>query len=148
MNTIETKPMCASWSNLEDMLTTVRGWTQLILEVTGQRWRSWRASSTNVVCAGMLRFALLYFSVIPHLYLLGYQQWHLKIYMEYSDISQYFTKGVMYQTRYTCSSGIHLKSRLNYLCQGELHENTVRELRKTEKLTLDILTYNASHRHL
>ena len=35
------------------------GWTLLILEVTGQRWRSWWTSLTNVVCAAMLvRFAL------------------------------------------------------------------------------------------
>ena len=39
----------------------VRGWTHLILEVTGQRWRSWWVPLTNVGCAGMLRFPLLYF---------------------------------------------------------------------------------------
>ena len=33
VNTIETKPLCASSSNLADMLTIVRGWTLLILEV-------------------------------------------------------------------------------------------------------------------
>ena len=60
VNTIKTKPFCASSSNFADMLTMVRGWTLLILEVTGQRWRSWRASSTNVGCTGMLGFALLY----------------------------------------------------------------------------------------
>ena len=37
VNTIETKPLCASSSNLADMLTMVRGRTLLILEVTGQR---------------------------------------------------------------------------------------------------------------
>ena len=42
------------------MLIMVRGWTQLILQVTGQRWRSRWASLTNVGCAGMLRVALLY----------------------------------------------------------------------------------------
>ena len=36
VNTIKTKPLCASSSNLADMLTIVRGWTLLILEVTGQ----------------------------------------------------------------------------------------------------------------
>ena len=63
VNTIETKPLCASSSNLADMLTMVRGWTLLILEVTGQRWRPEVASLTNVGCAGMLRFALLYFFI-------------------------------------------------------------------------------------
>ena len=38
----------------------------LILEVTVQRWRSRWLSFTNVGCAGMLRFALLYF-VLVHL---------------------------------------------------------------------------------
>ena len=64
VNTLETKPLCASSSNLADMLTIMRWWTLLILEVTGQRWRSWRASSTNVGCVGMLRFALLYLSLL------------------------------------------------------------------------------------
>ena len=36
VNTIETKPLCASWSNVADMLVMVRGWTLLILEVKGQ----------------------------------------------------------------------------------------------------------------
>ena len=36
VNTIETKPSCISLSNLADMLTMVRGWTLLILEVKGQ----------------------------------------------------------------------------------------------------------------
>ena len=36
VNTIETKPLCISLSNLADMLTMVRGWTLLILEVKGQ----------------------------------------------------------------------------------------------------------------
>ena len=36
VNTIATKPLCASRSNLADMLTMVRGWTLLILEVKGQ----------------------------------------------------------------------------------------------------------------
>ena len=40
VNTIETKLLCASWSNLADMLAMVRGWTLLILEVGGQRSRS------------------------------------------------------------------------------------------------------------
>ena len=60
VNTIETKPLCASSSNLADMLTMVRGWTLLILEVTCQMWRPRWASFTNMGCAGMLRFALLY----------------------------------------------------------------------------------------
>ena len=34
--TIETKPLCISSSNLAEMLTLVRGWTLLILEVKGQ----------------------------------------------------------------------------------------------------------------
>ena len=36
MNTIATKPVCGSSSNLAEMLTMVRGWTLLILEVKGQ----------------------------------------------------------------------------------------------------------------
>ena len=36
VNTIETKSLCISLSNLADMLTMVRGWTLLILEVRGQ----------------------------------------------------------------------------------------------------------------
>ena len=36
VNTIETKPFCISLSNLADMLTMVRGWTLMILEVKGQ----------------------------------------------------------------------------------------------------------------
>ena len=36
VNTLETKPLCVSWSNLADMLIMVRGWTLLILEVKGQ----------------------------------------------------------------------------------------------------------------
>ena len=34
---IETKPLCATSSNLADMLAIVSGWTLLILEVRGQR---------------------------------------------------------------------------------------------------------------
>ena len=33
---IETKPLCASLSNLADMLAIVRGWILLIIEVKGQ----------------------------------------------------------------------------------------------------------------
>ena len=51
VNRISTKPLCASSSNFADMLTMLRRWTLLILEVT----------LTNVGCTGMLRFALLYF---------------------------------------------------------------------------------------
>ena len=40
-----TTPLCASSSNLADMLTMVRGWTLLILEVPRQRWRSWYMTS-------------------------------------------------------------------------------------------------------
>ena len=40
VNTIETEPLCISLSNLADLLTMVRGWTLLILEVRGQRSRS------------------------------------------------------------------------------------------------------------
>ena len=36
VNTLETKPLCISLSNLANMLTMVRGWTLLILEVKGQ----------------------------------------------------------------------------------------------------------------
>ena len=36
VNTIETKPLCISLSNLADMLTMVRGWNLFILEVNGQ----------------------------------------------------------------------------------------------------------------
>ena len=40
VNTIATKLLCASCSNLVDVLAMVRGWTLLILEVRGQRSRS------------------------------------------------------------------------------------------------------------
>ena len=40
VNTIATKPVRASSSNLAEILTMVRGWTLLILEVRGQRSRS------------------------------------------------------------------------------------------------------------
>ena len=36
VNTVETKPLCISLSNLANMLTLERGWTLLILEVKGQ----------------------------------------------------------------------------------------------------------------
>ena len=36
VNTIATKPLCAYWLNLADMLAMVREWTLLILEVKGQ----------------------------------------------------------------------------------------------------------------
>ena len=36
VNTIITQPLCASRSDLADMLTMVRGWTLLISEVKGQ----------------------------------------------------------------------------------------------------------------
>ena len=36
VNTIETKPLCISLSNLAHMLTKMRGWTLWILEVKGQ----------------------------------------------------------------------------------------------------------------
>ena len=40
VNTIETKPLHISLSNLQDMLTVMGGCTLLILEVRGQRSRS------------------------------------------------------------------------------------------------------------
>ena len=55
---IETKPLCISLSNLADMLIMVN---PIDLEVTVQGWRSRWVSLTNVGCAGMLRFALLYY---------------------------------------------------------------------------------------
>ena len=36
VNMIETKPLCISSSNLAEMLTLVRRWNLLILEVKGQ----------------------------------------------------------------------------------------------------------------
>ena len=36
VNMIETIPLCISSSNLAEMLTMVRGWTLLIMEVKGQ----------------------------------------------------------------------------------------------------------------
>ena len=36
VNTIETKPLCISLSNLADMLNMVKGWNLLIFEVKGQ----------------------------------------------------------------------------------------------------------------
>ena len=55
VNTIETKPLCASSSNLADMLTMMKGWILLILEVKGQghdghKWkRSVRDATLYVV---------------------------------------------------------------------------------------------------
>ena len=40
VNIKETKTLCASSSNSADMLAIVRGWTLLILEVTGESSRS------------------------------------------------------------------------------------------------------------
>ena len=40
VDTIETKPLHISLSNLQDMLTVMRGCTLLILEFRGQRSRS------------------------------------------------------------------------------------------------------------
>ena len=44
VNMIETKLLCATSSNLADMLALVRGWTLLILEVRGQGqyWHVWK----------------------------------------------------------------------------------------------------------
>ena len=61
VNMIETKLLCISLSNLADMLTMVN---PIDLEVTVQRCRSPWVSLTNVGCAGMLRFALLYFGTL------------------------------------------------------------------------------------
>ena len=36
VNTMETKPLCATSSNFADILAIVRGWILLILEVKGQ----------------------------------------------------------------------------------------------------------------
>ena len=49
VNTIDTKPLCISSSNLADMLTMIRGWTLLILEVRGQRSRS-QWTRTEISC--------------------------------------------------------------------------------------------------
>ena len=49
VNMIETKPLCISLSNLAEMLTMMRGWTLLILEVRGQRSRSqWTYSEISL----------------------------------------------------------------------------------------------------
>ena len=40
VNTVETKLLCISLSNLAEMLSVVRAWTLLILEVRSQRSRS------------------------------------------------------------------------------------------------------------
>ena len=53
-NQIKTKPLCASASNLVDMLTTVNP-----IDFGGHSSKM-KVSLTNVGCAGMLRFALLY----------------------------------------------------------------------------------------
>ena len=42
VNTIETKLLCISLSNLADMFTMVRGWTLLILEVKGHNGHLWK----------------------------------------------------------------------------------------------------------
>ena len=57
VNMIDTKPLCIFLTNLTDMSTMAN---PIDLEVTVQRRRSGWVSSTNVGCAGMLRFALLY----------------------------------------------------------------------------------------
>ena len=50
VNTIETKPLHISLSNLQDMLTVMRGCTLLILEVRGQRSRShWTSMGNKLV---------------------------------------------------------------------------------------------------
>ena len=49
VNTIETKLLCISLSNLADMYTMVRGWTLLILEVRSKRSRSqWTYMETSL----------------------------------------------------------------------------------------------------
>ena len=52
----KTELFSASSSNLAYMLTIMRGLPLLRLDIRGQRSRLF----TNVGCAGMLRFALLY----------------------------------------------------------------------------------------
>ena len=49
VNIIENKPLCASSSNLADMLTIVKGWNLLILQVRGPRSRSqWTYMEINL----------------------------------------------------------------------------------------------------
>ena len=57
MNLIQTKPLCASSSNLADMLTMVNP-----IDFGGHRSKVKvrMVIIDNVGCAGMLRFALLY----------------------------------------------------------------------------------------
>ena len=42
VNTIETRPLCISSSNLAEIITIVRGWTLLILEVQGHSGHMWK----------------------------------------------------------------------------------------------------------
>ena len=58
VKTILIEPFCASSSNLANMLTIIRGWTLLYLDVREQTSRLF----TVVGCARMLRFVLLYFN--------------------------------------------------------------------------------------
>ena len=55
VNQIQTKPFCASSLNLADMLTMVNH-----IDFGGHSSKVKVMMGTNVGCAGMLRFALLY----------------------------------------------------------------------------------------
>ena len=63
VNTIETKPLCASSSNFANMLAIVRGWTISILEVRGQSHNRMYGNKlvnmieTKPVCASSSNFA-------------------------------------------------------------------------------------------
>ena len=63
VNTIETKPLHISLSNLADMLTMMRGWTLLIFEVRGQRSRSqWRYIEISLWRRGDATLCVVIFS--------------------------------------------------------------------------------------
>ena len=64
VNTIETKPLHISLSNLADMLTMMRGWTLLIFEVRGQRSRSqWRYIEISLWRRGDATLCVVIFSL-------------------------------------------------------------------------------------
>ena len=71
VNTIETKPLCISSSNLAEMLTLVRGWTLLVLEVRGQGHSGhvWKEAvnqiQTKLLCASSSNLADMLTMVNP-----------------------------------------------------------------------------------
>ena len=103
---IETKPLCISLSNFADMLTMVN---PIDLEVTVQRWRSRWVSLTNVGCAGMLRFALLYFSTL--LSCMHYDTQNLDMYLFISGVFHFCGRNGLDLQQMRNKSKCHIFSR-------------------------------------